>query len=386
MLQLDGIEEALPEFMLLKLGELPLWQWLAMLGVLLVAYSLAVILSSLAARLALRLTGRTENALDDAFVHASRGPLTALLTVTIFLAGSAPFPITEGAREFVTSGGRTLILLSIVWYAIRLVDVAAIALERQLSERGDSTALTIVPVGRRVAKLFLILLAVLAGLQNMGFNVISILAGLGVVGIGVALAAQKTFEDFFGALAILVDQPVKRGDFCRFGDRLGTVEDIGLRSTRVRTLDRTVVTVPNAEFSHMQLENYGRRDKVLFRAILGLRYETSADQLRHVLHGLRALLASDPHVADEKCRVRFVEFGAFSLDLELYCYLHTTEWVEFLAMREELLLKIVGVVETSGTGFAFPSQTLYLGQDNGLDPDTRVRVEAELRASGATAS
>lgn len=386
MLQLDGIEEALPEFMLLKLGELPLWQWLAMLGVLLVAYSLAVILSSLAARLALRLTGRTENALDDAFVHASRGPLTALLTVTIFLAGSAPFPITEGAREFVTSGGRTLILLSIVWYAIRLVDVAAIALERQLSERGDSTALTIVPVGRRVAKLFLILLAVLAGLQNMGFNVISILAGLGVVGIGVALAAQKTFEDFFGALAILVDQPVKRGDFCRFGDRLGTVEDIGLRSTRVRTLDRTVVTVPNAEFSHMQLENYGRRDKVLFRAILGLRYETSADQLRHVLHGLRALLASDPHVADEKCRVRFVEFGAFSLDLELYCYLHTTEWVEFLAMREELLLKIVGVVETSGTGFAFPSQTLYLGQDDGLDPDTRVRVEAELRASGATAS
>ena len=386
MLQLDGIEEALPEFMLLKLGELPLWQWLAMLGVLLVAYSLAVILSSLAARLALRLTGRTENALDDAFVHASRGPLTALLTVTIFLAGSAPFPITEGAREFVTSGGRTLILLSIVWYAIRLVDVAAIALERQLSERGDSTALTIVPVGRRVAKLFLILLAVLAGLQNMGFNVISILAGLGVVGIGVALAAQKTFEDFFGALAILVDQPVKRGDFCRFGDRLGTVEDIGLRSTRVRTLDRTVVTVPNAEFSHMQLENYGRRDKVLFRAILGLRYETSADQLRHVLHGLRALLASDPHVADEKCRVRFVEFGAFSLDLELYCYLHTTEWVEFLAMREELLLKIVGVVETSGTGFAFPSQTLYLGQDDGLDPDTRVRVEAELRASGATTS
>ena len=386
MLQLDGIEEALPEFMLLKLGELPLWQWLAMLGVLLVAYSLAVILSSLAARLALRLTGRTENALDDAFVHASRGPLTALLTVTIFLAGSAPFPITEGAREFVTSGGRALILLSIVWYAIRLVDVAAIALERQLSERGDSTALTIVPVGRRVAKLFLILLAVLAGLQNMGFNVISILAGLGVVGIGVALAAQKTFEDFFGALAILVDQPVKRGDFCRFGDRLGTVEDIGLRSTRVRTLDRTVVTVPNAEFSHMQLENYGRRDKVLFRAILGLRYETSADQLRHVLHGLRALLASDPHVADEKCRVRFVEFGAFSLDLELYCYLRTTEWVEFLAMREELLLKIVRVVEASGTGFAFPSQTLYLGQDEGLDPDTRVRVEAELRASGATTS
>ena len=147
-----------------------------------------------------------------------------------------------------------------------------------------------------------------------------------------------------------------------------------------------MVTVPNAEFSHMQLENYGRRDKVLFRAILGLRYETSADLLRHVLHGLRALLASDPHVADEKCRVRFVEFGAFSLDLELYCYLHTTEWVEFLAMREELLLKIVGVVETSGTGFAFPSQTLYLGQDDGLDPDTRVRVEAELRASGATAS
>lgn len=291
--------------------------------------------------------------------------------------------MSESARYFITAAGRALILLSIVWYAIRLVDVAALALEHKLAERGDSTALTIVPVGRRVAKLFLLLLALLAGLQNLGFNVLSLLAGLGVVGIGVALAAQKTFEDFFGALAILFDQPVKRGDFCRFGDRLGTVEDIGLRSTRLRSLDRTVVTVPNSEFSHIQLENFGPRDRILFRTILGLRYETSADQLRHVMNGLRDLLENDEHVGEDPCRVRFVEFGAFSLDLEVFCYIQTQDWAEFLGYRENLLLRMIDVVEASGTGFAFPSQTLYLGKDEGLDPDVRSRVEAELRAAAS---
>jgi MscS family membrane protein len=206
-------------------------------------------------------------------------------------------------------------------------------------------------------------------LQNLGVNVTGILAGLGVGGLAVALAAQKTVENLFGGVTLAADQPVRVGDFCRFGDRVGTIQEIGLRSTRVRTLDRTVVTVPNAEFSALALENFAERDRIWFQTVLGLRYETTADQLRHVLAGLTKLLRDDERVDPDPARVRFVGFGAFSLDLEVFAYIRTRDWAEFLRIREELLLEIMDVVAASGSGFAFPSQTIYTAADAGLDEE-----------------
>jgi MscS family membrane protein len=260
-----------------------------------------------------------------------------------------------------------------------MIDVAAHWFELRLADRGDTTAATIVPVGRRIAKVFLLAIALLAGLQNLGFNVVSIIAGLGVVGIAVALSAQKTFEHFFGTIELLVDQPVKRGDFCRYGDKIGVVEDIGLRSTRVRTLDRTIVTVPNSEFASLQIENFGPRDRIRFNTVLGLRYETSADQLRHVLIELKRLLVEHPKVSLDPARVRLVAFGAFSLDVEIYAYVLTSDWNEFLAVREDLMLQIIDIVAASGTGFAFPSQTLYVAPDTGLDAERTRAAESAVK-------
>jgi MscS family membrane protein len=241
-----------------------------------------------------------------------------------------------------------------------------------------------VPLGRRAAQVFLVLLAIIAVLQNLGVNVTGILAGLGVGGLAVALAAQKTVENLFGGLTLAADQPVRVGDFCRFSGRVGTIEEIGLRSTRVRTLDRTLVTVPNAEFAALSLENFTQRDRIWFHALLGLRYETSPDQLRHVLAGLRNVLRTDSRVDPVPARVRFVGFGAHSLDLELFAYVRTRDYDEFLGIREELLLAIMDCVAASGTGFAFPSQTLYTTEDPGLDPErTRAAIE-EVRARAAT--
>jgi len=211
-------------------------------------------------------------------------------------------------------------------------------------------------------------------------NVTGVLAGLGVGGLAVALAAQKTVENLFGGVTLVADQPVRVGDFCRFGDRVGTVEEVGLRSTRVRTLDRTVVTIPNSEFTVLPLENYTQRDRIWFHATLGLRYETTADQLRHVLVGLRELLRADPRVDPDPARVRFVGFGAYSLDLEVFAYIRTRDFGEFLGIREELLLEIMDCVAASGTGFAFPSQTVYTARDSGLDPErTREAIETARR-------
>ncbi len=178
----------------------------------------------------------------------------------------------------------------------------------------------------------------------------------------------------------LVDHPVAEGDFCRFGDQVGTVEEFGLRSTRVRTLDRTVVTVPNAEFSAMKLENYAKRDRIRFHTILGLRYETTPDQLRHVLVEIRRLLLSHAMVTPDPARVRFVGFGAYSLDVEITSYVSTSDWAEFLAVREDLLLRLMDIVASSGAGFAFPSQTTYIARDDGLDGERVRSAEEQVRA------
>jgi MscS family membrane protein len=216
--------------------------------------------------------------------------------------------------------------------------------------------------------------------SSLSVNVMALIAGLGVGGIAVALAAQKTIENLFGGVTLIADRPVRPGDFCRFGDRVGTVEEIGLRSTRVRTLDRTIVTIPNAEFSTLQLENFAERDQIRFHTILGLRYETGSDQLRHVLASVRRLLLSHPRVSADPARVRFVQFGAYSLDLEIFAYVRTADWNEFLAIREDLLLRLMDIVEASGTGFAFPSETHYVARDEGLDTEKARLAAEEIRA------
>jgi MscS family membrane protein len=172
---------------------------------------------------------------------------------------------------------------------------------------------------------------------------------------------------------------VRPGDFCRFGDRIGTVEEVGLRSTRVRTLDRTVVTVPNAEFATLQLENFALRDRIWLHAKLGLRYETTPDQLRFVLVEIRKLLYAHPRLTPDPARVRFVGFGNSSLDLEVFAYVRTTDFDEFLAVREDVYLRIMDVVAESGSGFAFPSQTAYLARDSGLDESKGLAAQERVR-------
>jgi MscS family membrane protein len=251
-------------------------------------------------------------------------------------------------------------------------------MQRRFTGRGNAAATSVVPLARRTAKVVLAVLALVVLLQNFGFNVTGFLAGLGVVGLAAALAAQKTVENFFGGLALIADRPVRVGDFCRFGDRVGTIEDIGLWSTRVRTLDRTVVSVPNGEFSSMQLENFAARDRIWMQTTLGLRYETTPDQLRHVLVELKKVLLAHPRIDPAPARVRFVGFGAYSLDLEVFAYVSTSDINEFLAVRQDVYLRFMDVIEASGSGFAFPSQTIYAGTDGGLDAARARAAEEEV--------
>jgi MscS family membrane protein len=201
-------------------------------------------------------------------------------------------------------------------------------------------------------------------LYRFGINPTAALAGLGVGGIAVALAAQKTLENVIGGVSLIADQAVRAGDALKVGDISGTVEDVGLRSTRIRTLDRTVISVPNSQVASMSLETLSARDKFWFHPLVGLRYETTPVQLRSVISGLRKLLNEHSNVDSDSVRIRFVRLGAFSLDVDIFAYVFGSDWNHFLDVQEELLFGIMDVVQRAGAEFAFPSQTMYLAADS----------------------
>jgi MscS family membrane protein len=214
----------------------------------------------------------------------------------------------------------------------------------------------------------------------LGLPLYSVVAGLGIGGLAVALAIRPTLENLIGGIVLYLDQPVRVGDFCSFGDKTGTVETIGLRSTRLRALDRTLITVPNSSLADMQLINWAKCDRMLIDTTIGLRYETENDQLRHVLVKFREMLHAHPKIHSETVRVRFAGFGQCSLDIGVRIYALTQEFNEFHAIREDVLLRMSDIVKKSGSSFAFPSQTLYMGRDDGLDGELGQTAAEEVES------
>src|SRR4029450_13941720 len=231
---------------------------------------------------------------------------------------------------------------------------------RRLPPANYSAAVSLLRVGRRFVDPVVLLAAVLGMLRHFGVDPTPLLAGLGVGGIAVALAAQKTLENVIAGASLIIDQAVRVGDFLKVGDLQGTVDHMGVRATRIRALDRSVVSVPNGQIANMSLETLSVRDKFWFHPVVALRYETTTDQMRQVLTGIRQLLARHPAVDSESIRVRFLRLGTFSLDIQVFAYVFARDWVHFLEMQEDLLLTVTEIVAAAGTSIAFPSQTMYV--------------------------
>lgn len=222
--------------------------------------------------------------------------------------------------------------------------------------------------------------------SQLGAPLYGIVAGLGVGGIAIALAAQNTIEHFIGSLNLFADRPVRVGDFCRYGEdpspdwqRIGIIESIGLRSTRIRGVDNAVTTIPNGDFSKMHLVNYSVRSRTLLSTVVTLRYETTDDQLRFLLVALRDMLLAHPRVVDEEPRVRLAGFGDFGLKVGIRANIDVTDPNEFRTVREDIYLRTMKIVNDAGTGFALPSRTVYHARDKGLDPERQHAAEAQVR-------
>jgi MscS family membrane protein len=257
----------------------------------------------------------------------------------------------------------TLVLAAVLWPLWRGSWIVGETLRGTSWARGNSAAQSLLSIGVRLARAAILVLGGVALLARLGYPVSGFLAGLGLGGLAFALAAQKTVENLFGSLSLAVDSPFSVGDFVRIDDLVGTVEAIGLRSTRIRTLDRTLVTIANGRLAEMRLESFSARDRMRLACTVGLVYETSATQMRRVLQGLEDALRAHPLIWPDAVVVRFKEFGSSSLDIEIMAWFQTASWAEFQAIRQEVLLRFIEVVEGAGSSFAFPTRTVHLVND-----------------------
>ena len=269
----------------------------------------------------------------------------------------------------------------VVWFVSRLADQGfgyAVNRTRTQSPGGES----ILIVMQRLAHVAMLIIALIIAFSLFGFNVKTALTGLGIGGLALALGAQKTLDNVIGGVSMLMDKAVHIGNFCKIGAQTGTVEDIGLRSIKLRTNDQSVLVVPNGLLAQMQFENFGPRRKCLINQRFSLRIETRVEQLRFVLDRVQSMLDQQPAIETGTSRIRVANFAGAAFDLELWAYGKTGDWTEFTAIRQDVILKIAEIVEAAGTRLAAPTQLTYLSDDAGIDADKAndaVRRVTELR-------
>jgi MscS family membrane protein len=380
--QARHVESRLPNvFVKHEFAGMPLWQLLALLLALPVAAALGWLVLALLG-IPLRWWARHRGQLDVANWRSVSGPAWLLAGTVVHQVFATYLHIPLLPRHYYFQITSIALIVSATWILWRFVQWSLHRVRIRALARGHAGTGSLMLLGERMLKAMIFVAGVLAVLTNLGFNMTTALAGLGIGGLAIGFGAQKTIENLFGGVSVLGDEVFRVGDVCRFGDRTGVVEDIGLRSTRIRTDERTLVAIPNGTVATINLENLSRRDKILFKTNLGLRPETKADHLRFVLAEIRRLLYSHPKVETKTVRVRLTDLTGNSLSVEIVAYILTTDFNEFAAVREDVLLRVMDVMEDSGGGLALPSQTLYLGRDAGVEKekaDNAAKKIAELR-------
>jgi MscS family membrane protein len=378
-LQFPEFEKRIPKTLVTyRLLAMPFWQWIAILLFIPIALVLGR-LSTLVLELVMKYWRKTR--------HLPPLPRTTLL-------GMGPATLAFAALfhfYFVGYIGTSLLyrfyyrrILSIFlafafyWILTRVTRFLSSRIGANLTSRGRLAERSIVSLVRRFIEVVIFLFVSLLVLHSLGVDVTTALAGVGIGGLALGLGAQKTFENMFGGVSVLFDKVIQVGDVCKINNQTGVVEDIGLRSTRLRTLERTLLLIPNGIMASATVENLRFRDKYLCQQILRLRYDLSPDHVRYVLEEIRRLLLDNPKVEDSSARARFLRFADYALEIEIFCYILEGAYTAYLATQEDLLLHVMAALEKSGAVVALPTQTTFVTQNSWVDPDKAKAVQAAI--------
>lgn len=333
---------------------LPAWYWVSILLALVVAFAIASFIAGPLSRL---LAFPFKESLDKiSFIENMRGPIRWLTTLALFLTFSA-FIKDPTASDDTMSVAISLALFLIITYLFyRLIDLGFSKLSRKNFGPRNRIGL-VLPLGRRIAKTLLFILAFLLLLSQFGVDVSAFLVGLGVGGLAIALAAQKILENLFGGAVLSLDQPFQVGDYCKCGDLVGYIEEIGIRSTRIRTQDRTLITIPNSKLAEMHIENYMEREKIRLYNVLRLDLHTPLDKIKLLLKEFEKALLEDKNFHHDFYRLRLIGMSDLGFEIEIYAFARSTDWSEFVSMRERLFFIYLAKMDELDVKLALPGQT-----------------------------
>ena len=331
-------------------------QWIVLAAALGVPFVLLLVGSHGAmavARRTLRNPGRRASV--ESWYTAVRWPLVVALTVSLAMAVVPLLGIPLRFRFADLRVSLALLVVALAWLMRRVLTRAMAQALELMSGRNQTGRRSLALLAERAGKVVITLMAIFGILAIFGVDTRTALAGVGIGGVAVAFGAQRTVENFLGGIFLLSDKALAVGDTCCISNRVGVVEDISLRSVRLRTVEQSLLSVPAGALSQSGVENFSTREKILARSTLRLRYGTTTDQVGAVLDRIRTLLAENPRIETRTSHIRLVDFGVQAIELELFAYVLTSDWPTFLSVRENLLLQVGAIVESSGTGFAQPA-------------------------------
>jgi len=345
-----------------KVMDIPLSVFALAFIAILAGFILKVIIGAVIRRLR-KVASKTKFPIDDILLDSVETPLGWFAVFGALYVAASLFPLpTEPVNiaRFVPAIFKGVSVIFVMWVLIRFTDDLTKLWVDRAKARSSKLEMQIAPVLNRSLNVFLIVTGVLLFLQNMGYSVGSLLAGLGIGGAALALASKDTVSNLFGAIVIFVDRPFQVGDWIEVGDIEGTVEDIRLRTTRIRTFANSLITLPNADLTTKAINNWSQMKKRRIKMTVGITYDTPADKVESAVESVRRIIREDPAIRDDFFLVYFDAFGPYSLDIFIYCFTVTTNWSEFLAAKEQFMLRIMRAFQELGVEFAFPTQTLHM--------------------------
>jgi len=342
-------------------------QYATALGIVLVAYIAKKTFAYLFIKVLLPLAQKSKKEFDDRFLNCLQKPAEFLIfLIGLFIAmevlqlPSEPFDFHKLATAIL----KALVIFDIAWFLFNLVDMVDHYLSKWATRTKSTLDDHLAPLLRKSLRIFVVIIAGLMAVQTFGYPVTGIIASLGIGGLAFALAAKDTVSNIFGSLMIIFDRPFQVGDWIKAGDLEGTVEEVGFRSTKIRTFAKTLISVPNNIIANMALDNFSRMPKRRIRLTVGVSYDATPEQMREAVSRIRELLKTHPAIDQDFFLVNFTDFGASSLDIMVYCFTTTTVWGEYLDAREDVCLKIMDTLAELGLDIAFPSTTVYLRKDD----------------------
>jgi MscS family membrane protein len=311
-----------------------------------------------------RVASRTRWEHDDRFLDALEKPTSLfIMALGVYLA-TVVLPLEAEWANLVTTIFRGTTIFLIFWGLFRLADVFVDVLGQISAKTGNDSFRGFGDLVKKSLRVFIIIVGSVMVIDNLGYNIGGIIATLGIGGAAFAFAAKDTIANIYGSIALALDRPFRVGDWIQVGDKVdGDVEEIGLRSTKVRTWPKTVISIPNAVLANEMIDNFSRMPKRRVKQVVGVTYETSPETMEKLVEGIREILRTDEGVNQEFILVNWTDFGSSSLDILVYYFTSTTKWLEYMDVRQRINIKIAKLVAAHGSSIAFPTRTLYLEGD-----------------------